>query len=358
MTQPQAASRKPQARILVRAPNWVGDVVMATPTFRAVRESDPDAHVALLCKPYVRPILHGAPWFNEIITYPGRGVCELWRLAARLRAERFDLAIILPNSFRAALEVFLGRVRRRIGYARRRRALLLTHPVAPPRDSKGRFVPRNMVDYYLTLCQHLGYKGLSRREELFITPECQARADAFLEKHEIGPDTQMIGLNPGGAFGSSKIWPAGRFAAVADTLAERHACRIILFGSPSERPILEAVAAAMEHEPILAEPGELDLDTLKPLVKRCALLVTNDTGARHFAVAFDVPVVCIMGSTSPLYTDVNLERQIVVRVDVDCGPCQQKRCRTDHRCMTRISPEMVLAAAERLLADRRGPFPR
>ena len=347
------------SRIIVRCPNWVGDVVMATPAFRALRENYPAAHLALVLKPYVQPILHGAPWFNELVPYEGRGLGNFWRLVRRLRRERFDLAVILPNSFRSALEAYLGGARRRFGYDRRYRGILLTDPIAPPRDAKGRFVPRNMVDYYLTICQHLGCQNLSQREELFVTEECQRRADDLLDKHGIGPEAKLVGLNPGGAFGSSKLWPADCFAAVADALAERTNFRIILFGSPAERPILEAVAKGMQHEAILPEPGELDLDTLKPLVRRCSLLVTNDTGARHFAVAFDVPVVTIMGSTSPLYTNANMERQIVVRVDVDCGPCQKKACTTDHRCMKLITPEMVLAAADTLLTGApRGSLPR
>jgi len=353
----ERVSTEPQ-RIVVRAPNWVGDVVMATPAFRALRENCPDAHLAVVLKPYVRPILSGCPWFDEVIETPGTGIASAFALASRLRAGRFDLAVVLPNSFRTALEAYLGRARRRIGYDRRWRRVLLTEPVAPPLDDDGRFLPTNMVDYYLTLCQHLGCQDLSQREELFITPECQERGDAILARHGVDADTALIGINPGGAFGSSKLWMPDRFAAVADALAKRTNHRIILFGSPSERPILETVAGHMEHDPILTAPGELTLDTLKPLVRRCALLITNDTGARHFAVAFDVPVVCIMGSTSPRYTDVNLERQIVVRVDVDCGPCQKKACTTDHRCMTRITPEMVLAAADRLLSGRRGRLPR
>ena len=343
-------------RIVIRAPNWVGDVVMATPTFRALRANYPDAHIAIALRPYVRPILNGTPWFDEIIATEDRGWGNFWGLVRILRAGRFDLAVILPNSFRTALEAWLGRVKHRIGYARRRRGLLLTAPIAPPRDRRGRFIPRNMVDYYLTLCEHLGCQGISQREELFIAPECQERADALLAKHEVTPETRVIGMNPGGAFGSSKLWPADHFIAVGDALASK-GFRIILFGSPAERPILDKIATAMAHKPILPETGELDLDVLKPLVRRCALLVTNDTGARHYAVAFDVPVVTIMGSTSPRYTDVNLEKQIVVRVDVDCGPCQEKVCKTDHRCMTRITPEMVLQAAGRLLAGRFGHLP-
>ena len=344
-------------RIVIRAPNWVGDVVMATPAFRALREAYPDAHIAVVLRPYVQPILYGAPWFNEVISCEDRGLANFWGLVRRLRAGRFDLAVILPNSFRTALEALLGRARRRFGYDRRRRGVLLTDPVAAPSDDRGRFVPKNMVDYYLTLCQLIGCQNVSQREELFVSEECQRRADAFFEKHQVGPEAELVGINPGGAFGGSKLWPAERFAAVADALAERHGFRGILFGSPKERPIVEAVAAAMKHPPIVPEAGELDLDVLKPLVRRCSLLVTNDTGARHFAVAFDVPAVTIMGSTSPLYTNVNLERQAVVRVDVDCGPCQKKTCATDHRCMTLITADMVLAAAEKLLAGRGGRLP-
>ncbi|NQT89479.1 lipopolysaccharide heptosyltransferase II [bacterium] len=337
-------------RIVVRAPNWVGDVVMATPTFRALRENYPDSHLALVCKSYVRPILDGSPWFDEIIETEGSGFASFRELTARLRKDRFDLAVLLPNSMRAALEAFCGRARRRIGYNRRGRGVLLTDRIAPPLDERGRFLPTNMVDYYLTLCMHIGCQNLSQREELHVTEACEARADAVLEKYGIDPDIQLIGINPGGAFGSSKLWSANRYAAVADELADRTNCRVMLFGSPSERPILEGVANGMEQDVILLEPGELDLDTLKPLVRRCSLLVTNDTGARHFGVAFDVPVVCIMGSTSSRYTDVNLERQTLVRVDVDCGPCQKKACVEDHRCMTGITPQMVLTAADKLLS--------
>ena len=335
---------------MVRAPNWVGDVVMATPAFRALRQAFPEAHLAVVLRPYVEPILRGAPWFDEVVALEDRGARNFAAVVARLRRGRFDLGLVLPNSFRTALEFFLGGVRRRVGYERRRRAVLLTDPIPAPRDENGRFVPQNMVDYYLRLCQAVGCEDLSQREELFITPECQRRADALLEKWAIGPEDLLVGVNPGGAFGSSKLWLPERFARVADTLAERHGARVILFGAPSERPILQAVAEAMKTAPILPEAGDVDLDVLKPLMRRCCLLVTNDTGARHYAVAFGVPVVCVMGSTSPLYTNVNLERQAIVRVDVDCGPCQKKVCTTDHRCMTLITPEMVLEAAERLLS--------
>ncbi len=337
-------------RIVVRAPNWVGDVVMATPAFRSLRETFPRAHLAVVLRPYVEPILRGAPWFDEVMAVEDRGPGNFAALVRRLRRGRFDLGLLLPNSFRTALEFWLGGVRRRVGYARRGRGPLLTHPVPPPRGEDGRFQPQNMVDYYLRLCAEVGCEELSQREELFITPECQRRADALFEKWSVAPGDRLIAINPGGAFGSSKLWMPERFAAVADELARRHRARIVLVGAPSERPILEAVAAAMTATPILPEPGDLDLDVLKPLMRRCCLLVTNDTGARHYAVAFGVPLVCVMGSTSPLYTNVNLERQEIVRVDVDCGPCQKKVCTTDHRCMTRITPEMVVEAAERLLA--------
>ena len=339
-------------RIVVRAPNWVGDVVMATPAFRALRENYPDAHIALALRPSVAPILNGAPWFDEVIAQEDRGMANFMRTIGRLRNGGFDLAVILPNSYRTALEATLGGVARRVGYDRHSRRHLLTDPVPAPAGPDGRFQPINMVDYYLALCRHLGCTGLSQHEELFIEPECQHRADALLDKYGVAADTVLIGLNPGGAYGPSKIWPSDRFAAVADALAERPKHHIILLGSPDERPILEAVAGHMSREPILPAPGETDLDVLKPLVRRCSLLVTNDTGARHVAVAFGVPVVTIMGSTSPRYTDVNMDRQLVVRVDVDCGPCQKKVCATDHRCMTRIPPAMVLAAADKLLAGR------
>ena len=338
--------------ILVRSPNWVGDAVMTTPVLRCLRHNYPDARISVLAKPYVREIYDGVPWIDEIIEYDDAGTHHglggLWRLGRELRAGRFDLAVVLPNSLSSALIARLSGARRRLGYRRQRRGWLLTDTLEPPmRD--GVIVPRNMVDYYFELLASIGCERTDKMVALFESPEGERRAEELLAEQGRDPAKRLIGINPGASFGSSKMWMPERFANVGDGLIERYGCQVIVFTPEHEREIGEAVIGAMRHPAITTIGHGLSLELLKSLMKRCSLLVTNDTGARHFGVAYGLPVVVIMGSTQSAYTDVNLEKTIIVRVDVDCGPCQQKVCTTDHRCMTLITAEMVLAAAARFL---------
>ena len=161
----------------------------------------------------------------------------------------------------------------------------------------------------------------------------------------------------GEQFGSSKLWVSEYFARVADNLVRLENCDVVLLGGPNERPITgEIVAAARSELANLAEENT-GLDIFKSIVKRCDLMISLDSGPRHFAVAFDKPVVVLMGSTNPKYTNCNLEKTTIVRVeDLDCIPCQLKQCPRERECMTRIAPETVFRAAIELLEKyvRRG----
>lgn len=338
--------------IIIRCPNWVGDVVMATPAIRAVRNRFPGASLCVFIKSYAKALLHDSPHINEIIEYEDagehRGTGAYYRLLLGLRRRKFDLAILLPNSFRAAWEMRIARAKRRVGYATQGRGFLLTDPVPAPRENGKRKI-MNMVDYYLALCRHIGCTDLDTREELFVSAEGEAAVEELLQEHNVGPGETLIGVVPGAGYGPSKIYPPERYARALDALVDRFGCRVVVITSPKEAPIAERLISAMEHPSIWPCEPVLDMDALKSLIQRCALLITNDTGPRHIAVAFDRPVVVVFGPTSTLYTDVNLEKTRIVRAQVDCSPCQLKECPTDHRCMTRIEPEQVVQAAVELL---------
>jgi heptosyltransferase-2 len=343
-----------QRRILVMAPSWVGDVVMATPALRALRHRFPDAYLAVLARRTGADVLEHNPHVNRTIVADRRGRGPETRgvrgLIRLLRAERFDLAVLMPNSFRVALWAWCARAMRRVGYRGQWRSALLTDRLPQPREN-GRVVPINMVDRYLDLCRAVGCAELSKEEELFASEEDAARAERVLRSLGIAPDDRFAVLIPGASFGPSKLWGSGRFAAVADGLAERFGLRVLAHVGPGEEDIGEALGAAAETEPAVPAPGTIDLRTLKAVVRRSVLVVANDTGPRHYAVAYGVPNVVILGPTSRRYIDVNLERTELLQADVECGPCQRKVCPRDHRCMQRITPEMVLAAAGSLLAS-------
>ena len=342
--------------ILIRAPNWVGDVVMATPAFRAVRNAFPDARVSLLIKKYVRCIVKDSPWFDEVIEYdPGgghRGVRGFLRLVRQLRRRRFDLALILVNSLRGAVEARLASARRRVGYDRNGRRMLLTDAVPPPTEN-GKIVPQNMVEYYLRLCSEIGCPPEPTREELFVRDEIDRQAEEFLARHGRDVSKMLVGINPGAAFGSSKCWLPERFARVADSIIERYGCDLFICSAPGEKEIARSIESQMTHRPINPCDDNPGLEVYKGIIKRMRLLVTNDTGARHIAVAFGVPVVVIFGSTSTRYTDINLEHTAIVKADVECAPCQEKTCpRGTHECMKAVTVEMVMEAVDQELAGR------
>ncbi len=340
-------------RLLVVLPSWVGDVVMAAPTLRALRALYPEARITCLAKKAVRPVIDAAPWYDRLITdrsSAGGRRRGLLSLATRLRSERFDMAVLLPNSFRTALLARLAGIPRRIGYARDGRGWLLTDRLVPLRED-GRFKPVSAVDYYLEIVRDLGADDPDPTLELHTHQRDDAAADAMLRSGGIDRSKPLVLLNPGASYGDAKMWYPDRFAAVADRLADSHDARILLNGSPKERAILDAVKGAA-RTPMLDLPqagGSLRL--LKSVVKRCSLMITNDTGPRHFAVAFGVPVVTIFGPTDPRWSESDFALEHKVMVDVFCGPCQKKQCPLDHRCMTRIGPDMVYDRAAELLAS-------
>ncbi len=324
---------------------------MATASFADIRRAFPDARVTLLLKAGREKILDGSSDHDAVIfDRAGTSLARMWRLAGDLRSRRFDLALIFPNSFRAALLAWLARIPRRVGYRRGGRGILLTDAVSYEREGRKR-LPVPMPEFYAKLCEEAGVHRGDGKPRLRVTPECEARAGDYRRALGVLDGERLVGINPGASFGASKLWPPAHFAALADAITKRWGLRTILLVGPGEEPIAAEIVSRMATTPLHDPSRLLPLDVLKPIVRDLALLVTTDTGPRHYAVAFGVPAAVIMGPTDPRYTAANLERTEVIRHEVPCGPCHLKECPTDHRCMAGIAPEEVLARIEDL--DRR-----
>src|SRR5688500_18246323 len=347
---PSASSQ----RILVVQPSWVGDAVMATPALRSIRNLYPNAHISYLMRRYVKPMYTGMPWADRLITYrtgktqarAGKG--EFFDLAARLRTGRFDTAILLPNSFKSALVCKMAGIKRIVGYERDGRGFLLSDKLLPQKD-RGKFVPFPMVKYYQGIAQYLGSTDRDITMQLFVTPSEKREADEIFERAGLDPHLErpaasgarpLVLVNPGANYGAAKCWPAESFAALADRLIHELGATILLSGAPKERAILEAIKGNMKRTPIDLSTKGLTLGALKEITRRCDLMVTNDTGPRHIAAAFGVPVVTIFGPTHPEWTEIYFPKERKVAVKVFCGPCQKKKCPLGHRCMTRVTPGM------------------
>jgi heptosyltransferase-2 len=260
-----------------------------------------------------------------------------------LGRERFDAAVLLPNSFRSAALARLAGIPRRIGYDRDGRGWLLTDRPLPLR-TPGRFVPVPAIDYDLGLARYLGAERPDRRVELFTRDRDERRADRLLRDAGVAGGGSASGprvlLNPGAAnHGDAKLWPADRFAAVADALIERHGATVLVNGAPSERAVLDAVHAAARH-PLIDLPGRGGtLPTLKGIARRCDLVIGNDSGARHIAAAMGTPTISLFGPTEPEWTRLDLPHERVI-----ASP--------DGR-MSGIGTDEVIEAAEAMLSDVR-----
>ena len=329
---------------------------MATPALRTLRKSFPKAKITLLLKPSLKDIIKGLPYYDEIIEYEPkgrhRGLLSHLSFIYNLRKKRFDLGITLANSFSSAALLFLSRIPTRVGYNRNLRGWMFTHKKEPKREG-GKIVPVNKVDYYLGLCEFLGCRIDSKKTKLITSVEAEQKIESLFRKNKIKQNDFIVTLIPGASFGPSKCWKREYFAEVADTLIDRYNAKIFIIAGPSEEEIVEDIKRMMKRKPMEFEKPVIPLSELMVIIKRSSIVITNDTGPRHFAQAFDIPCIVLMGPTDPRHTDTNLEKTIILREEVECSPCHLRVCPRDHRCMTLITPSKVLSKVELILRESR-----
>ncbi len=371
----QSQGIKPR-RILVRGVNWLGDAVMTTAALQRLRERFPNASLALLTQKKLADLWLHHPAIDEMIGFgPGE---SSWAVARRIRAHAFDLAVVLPNSPRSALEVWLARIPLRIGYARPWRNWWLTRAVparpghvrmrkrsvreiknlvasnAKPKNS-GYPAEAHQIHDYLHLIAALGAnpEPLAPRLEVTATELQQAQARVVSEINaQFGntPASQpwtLLGLNPGAEYGPAKRWPPENFAVVAREVSKKIGnCVWLAFGGTNDRNICEEISR-LSGIPMLNLAGKTSLRELMSLLKLCRVLLTNDTGPMHLAAALGTPVVVPFGSTSPELTGPGLPGDKLHRLlssGVPCAPCFRRECPIDFRCMTTLPPERVSQA--------------
>jgi heptosyltransferase-2 len=319
-------------------------VAMCTPALRTIHQRFPEAEITIVGRGGACALVQGLPYIGDIVTIPARpGFFKMLKIGGALRKKRPDLAIVFPHSFRAAFLARISGAANVLGYDRGNRGWLLTDAVEPNRVD-GKITPVYMTWEYLDLllplkCEYDGF-GLQLHAD--------ERSVAEVREHIVG-DGPLVGFAPGAAFGPSKQWPVERFAAVADALSKQAGARCVLMTGPGEELTRDAFLKAAKCDVILCDEGNPTINSLKATVSILDILICNDSGPRHIAIAFNIPTICIMGSTRPVYSEGPYEKGEVLRIDVDCGPCQKPTCSTDHRCMTGIAPERAVAAARKII---------
>ncbi len=388
----------PPRRILVRGVNWLGDAVMTTPALLRLREKFPTAHIALLCPEKLKDLWLHHPAVDEIIPFaPSDGV---WKVSQKLRfgrgpeilygsqtgfhagpvkvPTRFDLALVLPNSPRSALEVFFAGITQRIGYARPWRNFFLTQPVASRAGAvkmqkrTGEEIKALVSQLPTSRIPHLAIPAAAHQthEYLHLTAAMSANPEPLAPQLVVTPaeliaaqrhfliddQTKWVGINLGAEYGPAKRWPAEKFLFMAREIAAwTGGWGVILFGGKSDVATVETIeqefwsaASQWKFRPKLVNvAGRTSLRELMALLKTCRVLLTNDTGPMHVAAALGTPVVVPFGSTSPELTGPGLPgdaRHQLIKSDAPCSPCFLRECPIDFRCMKDISTSRVTEA--------------
>lgn len=345
-------------RILIVLPSWVGDAIMATPALRLVRSSAPGAFIGVLARPGIDEVLSGLDLFDEIHVERAAGVMGPKRVAAMLRTRRYDSALLLTNSFSTALTARLAFIPRRIGYARDGRSLLLTHRLTAPKRPDGRWAPTPAVTYYWNAALGLIDPDAppipsdrlppDARLELACGPEQEHAAESLLARAGVTPGAPLALLNPGGNR-ASKRWPPDRYAAVADHLVNR-GFTVLVNGSPAEAELVQEVASRAQSALVQLPRHAPTLGAIKAVIRRCRLMITNDTGPRHIAAAFRVPVITLFGPTDPRWTTIPAPGgEVTLVADPSLPPDEVADDHPDRCRIERIEVVEVLNAVGELL---------
>ncbi|MCC7169372.1 MAG: lipopolysaccharide heptosyltransferase II [Planctomycetes bacterium] len=334
-------------RLLVLGPSWLGDAVMAIPTYRELRRRFPHARLGILARRAVAGLYEAIPVFDEVMVYDrpkGAGrFLPYADLVGRLEKFNADTALVLPRSLGAAWTALIAGTPRRIGYATRVRRFLLTEAV----DRDPSLLRTHRVHYYQHLLAPLG--GVPAAEAPHFDVPAGARESAA---HLLAPLAQAAGplvvFNPGANYGSAKQWPEDRYAELGRRLRARFDASIVFVGGPGDRSVCDRIAheirGSASNEPILDLAGKTSILELGAVLAASRLVVTNDTGAMHVAQAVGSTIVAIFGSTDPVTTAPYGEQHRIVREPVECSPCLLRECPIDHRCMVRVDVDRVFNA--------------
>lgn len=326
---------------------------MATPAIRALRQTFANERLVAVAKAYVAPVLDGNPWFDRTILTGGKGGLPMLTAAKELRGEQPRLAVLFPNSFRSALLAWLGGAKRIAGFNRYYRGWLLSDALAPHQDSRGKLMPFPALTAYNQIAMKVGCPDPGQRLELFTRAEDERAADQAWRQAGFQDHSEVICLNPGAAFGSAKLWPAEYFASLARELIRLRGAGVLILCGPKERELASRVAALAGH-PLVRHLGEMGMPGLtlglsRACVRRSHLLVTTDSGPRHFAHAFNRPVVTLFGPTHMEWTETWHPGAMHLQKKLPCGPCQKRVCPLQHQCMKELSVAEVLNASLKLL---------
>jgi heptosyltransferase II len=340
---------KEPKKIIVRMPNWIGDLAMATPVLSDLRKKFPKAEITAMCRHPLGDLLKEDKDIDELFTFRKlpNGFArreERRNIIEKLKDGHYDLGILLTNSFSSAWLFWQGKVKRRIGYSKHLRSLLLTDSISPPKEKE------HQVKLYKRLLLPLGIETSATEPRFYLTKEEKENAKEILYQRGYEKGKKLIGIHPGAAYGEAKCWPSERYKKVAERLLEENQdLYVVFFGDANTFPLIKSITQNMGKRAINLA-GVTSLRELACIIDVCSLLVTNDSGPMHIASALAVPTVAIFGSTDQVVTGP-YKNGTIINKNVSCSPCLKRKCPIDFRCMMQISVEEVLQVIYKVLQN-------
>ncbi len=333
--------------ILVRMPNWVGDLVMATPILADLRAKYPEASITAMCKTPLCELLKEDKSINELFcfTKPQNGFLRRQvkrNIIDKMIQGKYDLGLLLTNSFSSAWWFWQGRVPRRIGFPGHMRRWLLSDPVALPEKKE------HQVVTYKRLLEPLGIPISTTKPRLYVSDKEVLEAKELLHQRGYRSGQTLIGMNPGAAYGSAKCWPPEKFKELASRLVARKDTVVVFFGDASMDLLIKQICQGLP-ESVMNLAGVTSLRELACIIKSCDVLVTNDSGPMHIGSAFNVPLIAFFGSTDLEKTGPYGQSEAVIHKKVSCSPCFKRVCPIDFRCMKEITVDEVYDRVRKLL---------
>jgi len=332
-------------KIIVRAPNWIGDSILAVPAAYSLSRNFPQAQIWIAAKEWVKDLFSSHDFIKGIFPLPDAdGFRNLKDSIQKIKSFNFDIGVLLTNSFSSAFLFYLSKIPERWGYSTDGRRVLLTRRVALKKGEDS----SHQLNYYLDLISGLGLKTSPPKISLPVTQEEKGKAKEMLLSLNVDLKKPLIILNPGASYGPSKRWHAENYAKLAILLQDRKKAEILITGSKDEAELVESIASFMTKKP-LNLAGQTSLRELAGLISNADLFITNDSGPMHIANALKIPVIAIFGPTNPNSTGPFQQPAAVIKKDVPCWPCSYRECPFDHRCMISIDPEEVFEACQKFL---------
>ncbi len=325
-------------------PNWLGDLVMATPILADLRKYFPQATITAMCQKPVHELLEKDPNVNEIFSFDKPGKMsrheERRGIVQKVQAGNYDLGILLTNSFSSAWLFQQGKVKNRIGFTGNWRRFLLSHPIKNPREKE------HLVTTYKRLLVPLGIPISEAKPALYLDEDEKSHARKMLEQFDVPENAKLIGIHPGAAYGEAKCWLPERFRKVAKQLLEKDPNTYVLFlGTGAQNELIKTICEDLPSRAVNMA-GSTNIRQLMALISQVRVLLTNDSGPMHVASALGVKLVALFGSTNSIATGP-YNGGTIINKNVSCSPCYKRVCPIDFRCMKQITTEEVVDAITR-----------